>query len=72
MVRYRNGRYECAQCGIALDVPPQTTPVVTIIAASGKPNIRAVSVDAIEIHRCVIASGETTAPPSPDSAETPN
>jgi hypothetical protein len=68
MVRFRQGRYECAQCRIALEVPPYATPVVTIIAASGKPNMRAVSIDGVEIHRCVIASGETTAPISPDAA----
>jgi hypothetical protein len=53
-VRLRDGRTECALCGAALDIPEGVTPTITIHAASGRPNIRVISIGREEIHRCQI------------------
>jgi hypothetical protein len=49
-----NRKYECSLCGALLDVTKDQTPLVTIAAAGGKPNMRTISVDGREIHRCQI------------------
>jgi hypothetical protein len=57
-VRLRDGRYECAQCGAALDIAPDKVPLVTIHGASGKVNERVISIDGEEVHRCTPPNGE--------------
>ncbi len=47
-----DGKYVCAQCGALLDIPPVPDPQVTVHAASGKPNVRVLTLDGREIHRC--------------------
>jgi hypothetical protein len=47
--------WTCKQCGTALDVPAGRRPDVMIAAESGRPNVRILSVDGREIHRCVIS-----------------
>jgi hypothetical protein len=54
-VRLRDGHYECAQCGAVLDIPFDETPNVMIQAASGKPNMRVISVGYTELHRCAVS-----------------
>jgi hypothetical protein len=53
-MRLRDGRYECANCGVQLDVTPHGEPNATIHAAGGKPNVRVLKVDGREIHRCEV------------------
>ena len=53
-MRMRRGDWMCKQCGAALDVPDGRRPDVKIAGASGEPNVRILSVDGREIHRCVI------------------
>jgi len=50
-VRLIDGRFVCAVCGADLDVSEDDT-VRTIAGASGQPNVRILSVDGKEIHRC--------------------
>jgi hypothetical protein len=44
-MRLHDGRYECAHCGEILDIPLVDRPQVVIHAASGKPNMRALTLD---------------------------
>jgi hypothetical protein len=53
-MRLHDGRYECAHCGEILDIPLVDRPQVVIHAASGKPNMRALTLDGKEIHACEI------------------
>ena len=55
-MRVRDGTYQCSMCGTTLDVVPNVLPQVTIIAAGGKPNIRILTVDGREVHRCDVSS----------------
>jgi hypothetical protein len=57
-MRLRDGRYECARCGAVLDVTVDEEPNVTIHATGGGPNVRVLTLDGREIHRCVIGSDE--------------
>jgi len=54
-MRKRRGRWTCKQCGTVLDVPAGRRPDVMIAAASGQPNVRILTIDGAEIHRCVIS-----------------
>jgi len=51
-MRLLNGTYECAQCGLVLDIPSDAHPKVTIKAASGQPTWRVLTRGGKEIHRC--------------------
>jgi hypothetical protein len=53
-VRLRDGRYECDFCRAILEFSPRREPQASFVAVSGKPNVRSLSVDGNEIHRCVI------------------
>jgi hypothetical protein len=53
-VEYVGGKYVCAKCGAKLDTPLGEPPKVTIRAASGEPNVRVLSRDGEELHRCTI------------------
>jgi len=53
-VRLTNGRYVCTLCGAVLEVAEDKVPLAVIKAASGTPNMRTISVDGKEIHRCPI------------------
>jgi hypothetical protein len=44
----------CAQCGVPLDVPEGVVPRVSIEGASGASNMRVLSIDGKEIHRCTV------------------
>jgi hypothetical protein len=62
-MRLRDGRYECAHCGVVLDIPLVKDPTVVIHASSGEPNVRVLSYEGREIHRCEIpARREWTRP----------
>jgi hypothetical protein len=49
---FRDCAYTCAHCGEVLDIPPRTDPQVMIRAASGRPNVRVLAFEGVEIHRC--------------------
>ena len=53
-MRKRRGKWTCKQCGAVLDIPADRQPDVMIAAASGQPNVRILTIDGEEIHRCVI------------------
>lgn len=46
-----DGKFVCTLCGADLDVGEDET-VTTIAGASGKPNVRILSANGTEIHRC--------------------
>jgi hypothetical protein len=54
-MRKRRGKWTCKQCGVVLDVPDGRRPDVMIAGESGRPNVRILSVDGREIHRCEIS-----------------
>lgn len=54
-MRKRRGHWECKQCGAVVDVPAGRQPDVMIAAASGQPNVRILTIDGTEIHRCMIS-----------------
>ena len=59
-MRLRDNSYECALCGVRLDIDENLVPLVVIHASSGHANERVISVRGTEIHRCRI---EPQAPP---------
>jgi hypothetical protein len=61
-MRLHDGRYECAHCGAVLDIPLVEDPTVVIHASSGEPNMRVLSYDGREIHRCEIWAGQEREP----------
>jgi hypothetical protein len=54
-MRRQHGEWTCKQCGVVLAVPDGRRPDVKIAGESGRPNIRILSIDGHEIHRCVIS-----------------
>ncbi len=66
MVKRTGLGYECTVCGARLDCGVDAKPQVVIVQSGGKPTIRSVLVDGVEIHRCrtrdVAAPGGKTAP----------
>jgi hypothetical protein len=46
--------YVCTLCNTTVAVSGEARPVVVMRADSGQPNIRVVSVEDVEVHRCVI------------------
>jgi hypothetical protein len=63
-MRLVDGRYECAHCGEVLDIPFGAEPTVVFHAASGKPNMRVILVDGVEVHRCNVTGGMGAIPVS--------
>ena len=55
-MRINNGRYECINCGAALDIPLVEDPRVMIRAASGAANVRTLMVNGEVIHSCQICT----------------
>jgi hypothetical protein len=54
-VEVREGKFFCILCGAELEVSEAQT-VTTIAGASGKPNVRILSVNGEELHRCEMPS----------------
>lgn len=54
-MRLFDGRWMCAACGAVIDVPHGDEPKATLHAASGQPNVRVLTVDNREIHRCSLS-----------------
>ena len=63
-MRLHDGRYECIHCSAVLNVDVTERPIVTFSAASGRPNIRILSVRGVEIHRCEVAIREAVRSPA--------
>ena len=53
-MEYLGGKYVCAHCGAKLDIPLGKPPKVTIQAVGGQPNVRVVTRDGKELHRCAV------------------
>jgi hypothetical protein len=66
MVKRTGLGYECTVCGARLDCGVDAKPQVVIVQSGGKPTIRSVLVDGVEIHRCrtrdLVAPDPTAAP----------
>lgn len=63
MERIGDGEYRCTACGSALQVGADANPVAMLVAQSGKPNDRVVTVGEVEVHRCRFpADGRTSVP----------
>jgi hypothetical protein len=61
-VRRDGERYCCALCGEVLEPPERARVTVTVVASAGRPNVRVVSFDRTEIHRCVVDDVSINAP----------
>ena len=61
-MRLVDGRYECAHCGAVLDIDADAEPMVVVHAASGRPNMRVITVDGDEVHRCEVNDREPDYP----------
>jgi hypothetical protein len=53
-MRLVDGRYQCVLCGVILHVPTETEPQVVIKSLSGKPHMRTISYEGVEIHACPV------------------
>jgi hypothetical protein len=51
-MRRVDGHFECTLCRAVLDIPEDATPLVTLVASSGEPNMRFISVEGREVHAC--------------------
>ncbi len=59
---FRDGRYECAHCDEVLDLPSFADPQVLMRAAGGRPNVRVLVFNGVEIHRCDVVGLNRTLP----------
>ncbi len=51
----KRGVYRCTMCDVVVEAPPRSgksTPVTTLVANSGKPTERVVTIAGVEVHRC--------------------
>jgi hypothetical protein len=65
MVKRTGLGYECTVCGARLDCGVDAKPQVVIVQSGGKPTVRSVLVDGVEIHRCRdrdLAAGDAAVP----------
>lgn len=54
MVRQTNLGNECALCGAPVTIPNDATVQTSITQGAGKPNVRVLSMNGEEFHRCEI------------------
>ena len=60
----RDGVYRCTICDEIVEVDGSETPAVVLVAASGKPTQRVVTVGGVEVHRCpFVPQGSAAARP---------
>ena len=57
MKRVGPDTYVCTLCSTTVEVSGEERPVVVLVADSGQPNIRVVSVEDVEVHRCIVPDG---------------
>ena len=55
MERIGDKTYLCTVCHATVKVDSEERPVAAIIGQSGEPNVRVVTVEGVEVHRCVLA-----------------
>lgn len=55
-LRLHNGKYLCTLCGEQIDIAPEQQPLVLIKASGGKPNLRVISLDGVEVHACPVGT----------------
>jgi hypothetical protein len=55
--------YVCTLCNATVFVSGLEPPVAVIVGQSGRPNIRVVSVEGVEVHRCAVAAEPTPSTP---------
>lgn len=48
----RDGKYLCVLCGKVVEIPEGKRTLVFIATASGQPNMRTITLDGRELHRC--------------------
>jgi hypothetical protein len=54
MKRINPDTFVCTLCNTTVAVNGEDQPVIVLAAQSGQPNMRLVSVDGVEVHRCTI------------------
>jgi hypothetical protein len=52
VILQEDGKFRCVLCGALVDVPDGKRPLVLIKARSGEPNMRAITLDGVELHAC--------------------
>ena len=57
-MRLFDGRYECVLCGVVLDVPVTASPTAVLEARGGRRNVRVLTIDGSELHRCEVDAGK--------------
>ena len=53
-MRQKDGCYECAYCGVVLDIEHDVVPTVLFHVADGQPDVHIITVHGIEVHRCEV------------------
>jgi hypothetical protein len=54
MPRIGPDTYVCTLCNTTIAVSGEERPVDMIVGQSGEPNVRVVSVENVEVHRCIV------------------
>ena len=54
MLQQLDGKVVCKRCDAPLEIPDGHTPEVTFLAESGRPVIRLLKLNGVEIHRCEV------------------
>jgi len=60
IMRERNGNYECALCGMPLDIPVGAAPLVSIRTSSGSGAMRTLTFQGRTLHACPIRKSRLT------------
>jgi hypothetical protein len=53
-MRQKDGRYECAFCAEMIEIEHDAVPTVLFHGASGEPSVRIITVQGLEVHRCLV------------------
>jgi hypothetical protein len=48
--------YRCAFCGAVLDLAHRIEPRIHIEGTSGRPNVRVLTIEGEEVHRCTVVT----------------
>jgi hypothetical protein len=61
-MRLINGKWQCVQCGAAVDIPSDKKPQIILKTSSGERMMRTLNVDGQEVHRCPASVAKPPAP----------